>query len=397
MFRILSFLFAILLFLPIAQAKDWTVYRGKLEGAGIVVMELSPTSEAGQYEGRYFYPRYGIDIFLSGTLDEFREENPPLNDPNVELESGYSTGYWKGRIEGDHYRGHWSRTGRDTEKKLKFDLVRVSTYSVPNAGLRFEQMPENFLNHAHIDSTKTPYTYLKLNGYAVPVGPAIGDETLAYQMWADPRSVFEYPRLVRHPNPEIMKRVNALLEQRHWQLTTTALKCRRLSAGKDAGGYEHEHVEVAYLSPLLMSVVESGRTQGVHGFDCNTELMRDSHFYPYTLDLRRGAFLNWRHLINLSTFTITFDAGGHDVLHPELFDLLYRKLEASGLKAYSCRALFDVDSFGLHVVKQDRLAISASGFSEYNEGCLGIQFEVPLSELAPLLKPAAHPYFFTEH
>ena len=46
--------------------------------------------------------------------------------------------------------------------------------------------------NAGITSTRAPYDTLKLTGHAKPVGKEIGNATVAYQMWQDPRTKF-YP------------------------------------------------------------------------------------------------------------------------------------------------------------------------------------------------------------
>lgn len=68
---------------------------------------------------------------------------------------------------------------------------------------------------AGIDTTRAPYQTLKLAGHAQTVGNDIGSGAAAYRMWVDPRTKFAHPRLSRHPDPQIMQRINHLLEQRH--------------------------------------------------------------------------------------------------------------------------------------------------------------------------------------
>ena len=47
--------------------------------------------------------------------------------------------------------------------------------------------------NAGITSARAPYDTLKLTGHAKPVGKEIGNATVAYQMWQDPRTKFPIP------------------------------------------------------------------------------------------------------------------------------------------------------------------------------------------------------------
>ena len=95
---------------------------------------------------------------------------------------------------------------------------------------------------------QAPYATLKLAGHAQPAGPEIGDGTVAYRMWSDPRTKLMYPRLSRHPDPTVMARVNRLLEQQHWQMNLAALECASTRYSDDGpaagslGGFDDEQV-----------------------------------------------------------------------------------------------------------------------------------------------------------
>jgi hypothetical protein len=94
----------ILASLPVSRALagERTVYRGTLEGAGEVVMELEKTR--GTYNGRYFYPRYGVDIPLFGALDKLIEPAPGMCC-SEDIKDEDQNAIWKGRIQGSVFRG----------------------------------------------------------------------------------------------------------------------------------------------------------------------------------------------------------------------------------------------------------------------------------------------------
>jgi hypothetical protein len=157
---------------------------------------------------------------------------------------------WKGRLEGDRFHGQW--IDRESGRKRAFDLKLIATYDAygdPDFTLKDQ-----------------PYDYLKVQGHAVPVGEVIGDKTLAYQMYADPRSVLKFPRLVRHPNSEVLERTNRCLEMEHWVKTLEALSCNNIyrnnhvATATPLGNFDKIRVEMTHLSATMMSFVESGST-----------------------------------------------------------------------------------------------------------------------------------------
>ena len=155
---------------------------------------------------------------------------------------------------------------------------------------------------------QAPYATLKLAGHAQPAGPEIGDGTVAYRMWSDPRTKLMYPRLSRHPDPTVMARVNRLLEQQHWQMNLAALECASTRYSDDGpaagslGGFDDEQVRVTWLSPAALGIVESGSTYcgGAHP---------NNHYDPVTFDLLRGTYLDWNRVIDATTVSKDGDSG----------------------------------------------------------------------------------------
>ncbi|MCS3505323.1 hypothetical protein [Achromobacter sp. JUb104] len=101
-----------------ADAALRTVYRGTLEGAGDVVMELdSEASSGGTLTGRYFYPKHGVDIPLKGTPEALTEPRlfQDLAQAGIDPDTpAAAAATWQGRRDADGYRGRWidARTGR---------------------------------------------------------------------------------------------------------------------------------------------------------------------------------------------------------------------------------------------------------------------------------------------
>ncbi|MDR3351574.1 MAG: hypothetical protein LBO00_00865, partial [Zoogloeaceae bacterium] len=190
-----------------------------------------------------------------------------------------------------------------------------------------------------------------------------------------------------HPNPDILKRVNDLLEQRHWQMTLAALACVSSGYAEDhpaagsLGDYEYETIQVDFLSETLMSVVEAGGTYcgGAHP---------NNHSDPFTLDLIRGEYLDWNRLFK------AFVRGeyGFRKPSPEMMALIEQIPKEEGLE--DCTSAETMrDYLALHFDKPGHLALAISGIGHCCGYCLGTQAEIPFSKLNKLLKPEAQRYF----
>jgi hypothetical protein len=398
MFSGRSFLMLLALLPMLSFAGERSVFQGTLEGVGTVVMELEAATQKrveevagllgreletssevdgskGKYIGRYFYARHGVDIPLFGPLERLAEDPP-------------SEQIWQGKITQGHFRGQWVDTV--TKRARRFDLTRVARYDPEKThhdGWRFYGEEINL---------QTPYEYLKLQGYAVPVEAIMPGQTktVAWQPYRDPRSKFHYPRLVRHPNPDIMKRINALLEQRHWRMMLGALECASSinGFGEYLGAYDDEKIKVDFLSETLMSVSEAGSTDcgGAHP---------NNHFEPFTLDLIRGEYLDWDRLFRAFTPT---EYGGRK-LSPEMLALSEQSAEhpewfqgkefGQGTGDNEDVGFFPTKNLYLHFDKPGHLALTVSGLGHCCAAGHGIHAEIPFSDLGTILKPEARRYF----
>ncbi|VWC30359.1 hypothetical protein BLA6993_06388 [Burkholderia lata] len=396
-----------------ANAAPRTVYEGTLQGAGAVVMELDDRPAAdGSISGRYFYAQYGVDIPLHGTPAELLE---PLvrsqlpDDARSPLGFGQQADFdhaaatWQGTRDKAGYRGRW--TDARSGKTRAFALRRVAEYDpdtvAPGAveaitAVSGSGVGSGIARSADIDMQHAPYATLKLAGHARPVGPEIGDGTVAYRMWSDPRTVLAYPRLSRHPDPAVMARVNHLLEQRHWQMNLAALACASTrysddgSASGSLGGYDDdEHVTVTWLSRAAMGIVESG------SLFCGGAYP-DNHYDPVTFDLLRGAYLDWNRVMDATV------AGkdGNPETSPALAGFITRLRDKAthGLQvtdgqgnSLSCADVFP-EYLAFEFDAPGKLSFAVSGIGHAAGACLGPQLNAPFAALTPILKPGGSRY-----
>jgi hypothetical protein len=273
-----------------------------------------------------------------------------------------------------------------TKRARRFDLRRVARYR-----------EKTYLNYdININPQQTPYEYLKLQGYSVPVEAIVSGqtETVAWQPYRDPRLKFHYPRLVRHPDPDIMKRINALLEQRHWQMTLEPLTCKTHASyyGEQIiADYDAEpSINVVFLSETLMSIVEN----------VYTPCAKTGSYHHFTLDLILGEEMDWNRIFKAFT--------GHKYerkYSPEMEALIARipqnpKWFEEYNPNYSSSSKEDEEHLNscldvlksypiLHFDKPDYLALAVSS----SGGCSGVLAEIPFSALGKILKPEARRYF----
>ncbi|MEK7889781.1 hypothetical protein AAB992_21995 [Burkholderia contaminans] len=395
-----------------ADAAQRTVYEGTLPGAGAVVMELDDRPAAdGSISGRYFYAQHGIDIPLHGTPAELIEPLVRTQLPDdartplgfrEQANFDHAAATWQGTRDKAGYRGRW--TDARSGKSRTFALRRVAAYDpdavAPGAveaitAVSGSGVGSGIARSADIDMQHAPYATLKLAGHARPVGPEIGDGTVAYRMWSDPRTVLAYPRLSRYPDPAVMARVNHLLEQRHWQMSLAALECASTrysddgSASGSLGGYDDEQVTVTWLSRAAMGIVESG------SLFCGGAYP-DNHYDPVTFDLLRGAYLDWNRVIDATV------AGkdGNPETSPALAGFIARLRDKTthGLQvtdgkgdSLSCADVFP-EYLAFELDAPGKLSFAVSGIGHAAGACLGPQLDAPFEALAPILKPGGSRY-----
>jgi hypothetical protein len=366
-----------------AQAQDNSavVYKGELSGAGTVVMELRASDNDGEYSGRYFYLRHGVDIPVKGIADKLLEAKPLAESDELDKDAGPvfgpSSSVWSGRISGNTYAGEW----RDVVNKRtrKFTLQKVVSY---------QQIDQSF--DKPIDLKNYPYDYLKLQSQSKPVGSIVLHGDVAYQMHTDARTKFQYPRLARHPNPAVLKKANALLEQRHWRMSLAALDCASTIYTEQGpwvgslGEYDNETVNVNFLSTAAITVSEGGSLYcgGAHPYN---------HYNTYTLDLIRGEELDWDRLLP------AFSKSEYGTNEPsEKMRLLIEKLIENPryrtLEVHEDCSEVLPEYMSLAFEPPNKISIDISDIGHAMSVCLGPQLQVPFSALQSIFKPGAKPY-----
>lgn len=384
-----------------AFAAPVDVYRGTLGGAE-VVMELGKPQADGVREGRYFYPRYGVDIPLKGPLNALAEAQsltPELTEALGQETPLFTDAkrrsiVWRIQQQGDAgLGGEWVDDIHG--KKLPISLKHVAHYDpealqprgVEAVTLAIVQgVGSGVAADVPISEKTTPYDYLRMSlqplgqGKEVVLAP-----NLAWRPVRDARTQFWYPRLTRHPDAKILAQANAALEQRHWAMGLEALACKSSiyqnlgPAAGSLGNYNEESISVTYLSTALMSVVESGSSDcgGAHP---------NNHFNPFVLDLLKGGYMDFTRLLKGATY------GDYKLDYSDQFmRFLNKAVRKYSVDDKGCTELLP-QYMALMFDKPDKMSFVISGIGHAMGVCLGSGVAIPFSALKPVLKPGAEAY-----
>ena len=385
----------------LAFAAPVDVYRGTL-GSAEVVIELGKPQADGVREGRYFYPRFGVDIPLKGQLSALAEGQsltPELievlgKDGPLFTDAKQRSIVWNVKPQGDGgLGGEW--VDGIHGKKLPLSLKHIAHYD-PEAlqprGVEavtkaiVQGIGSGVAADVPIGEKSTPYDYLRMSLQPMAQGKEVVlAPHLAWRPVRDARTQFWYPRLTRHPDAKILAQTNAVLEQRHWAMSLEALACKSSiyqnlgPAAGSLGNYNEESIKVSYLSTALMSVVESGSTDcgGAHP---------NNHFDPFVLDLLKGGYMDFTRLLKGAKY------GDYKLEYSEQF----MRFLSKAARKYSnddkeCTELLP-QYMALMLNKPDKMSFVISGIGHAMGVCLGSGVSVPFKDLAPYIKPGAQRY-----
>lgn len=287
---------------------DAVTYKGTIGNASIV-MELSedPAEATGELFGRYFYTDKGVDIPLHQTTasrsklalaeevpcDEklnncpHAQDDPPRDPP---LGAG-----WELSIDrSGNLKGNFTLNGRNRT----VDLLRVGTRPYdPAEGLQGLSSFASglFWQGTTLTTESSPYDFLKVADHPLK---QVGSVELAHgtaRYWVDDRTKFQFPRIADIGDADDVP-ANDYLQQRHWMMSLDALYCAaQIYQGFGWNGYnfdagtlgwwDEEQVVVHYLSPTVMTWMESGSLScgGAHPYN---------HAEYYNLDVQSGVPLD---------------------------------------------------------------------------------------------------------
>lgn len=283
------------------------LYRGEIAGKPVIVVVSGPLERGTAFSGTYAYVEVGKPITLAGTL---RGSAATLEESTRD---GRLTGRWKGEFAEGGYRGEW--TSPDGKRRAPISLSREVTgngkgYAI---GANGRWLANLFLGElARRDLVEQPQR-------AATAG------AVTYRFVVHKSTAVAYPRLVSHPDPQAMARINTDLEARHLESAGNALDCPLNKAPDDQRPCDYqESVTVDFFSPEFLSVSTAGAVTMVHVNDWQDTV---------TYDLKTG-----RPIDLLREFRVTKPEG---TLSEAFRPLFLRKLRAQLTKDDIERGLGD--------------------------------------------------------
>ena len=341
-----------------ADAIPEGVYSGTL-GKREVVLEIgSVKDEAGnQYDGRYFYKRYGVAIPLKIT----READGSLR--LQEMQGERPTGAeWRLAITADGAKGEFCRC----------DIRKPASSTRKRTAISLALLPGTT-----IDSREKTYRAALLD-YPLASGSEIRiDDQIGYVLEKDRRYGAALPRLTHFPDPAVMQKVNDDLAHALDDLRLEAAECL-FSAQHLYPTFWDQEYRVALLNRDVLSIGGSVSHQ------CKkSEAHPVDEVRSLVYDLHTGERFN---------FDAFFQSA--DQIPDELVRLYRTYHKASGFPE-GCAAVVNDSDF--HPDVRDRFYFDRTGLAldlsdqvaPVNEGC-ATEVIIPYREIDPLVRTDRH-------
>lgn len=393
---------------------DAATYWGHIGSADIVVefsAELGDATEADI--GRYFYSKNGIDVplhVLESTPQKLvlYEELPCSNAPcEAAFDASSVIDEIKGAVwtltteDGVNINGTWVAKPGAEPLKIELGLFGTRPFELYEGATPFDLvgLPSDILyGKAEFTQTNAPYDYLRATAVNPDAGPDITRNGVTFRYLTDKRTKFPFPQIadiggsidgVVPANQRLLSRRNALM--------VNAFECeaQNLYYGMGwmpgvsemtgtYGYYPEENIEVTYVSPTLMTWVESGST------DCGGAYP-NNHIDYTTIDMQTGKDLD-----KSTIFAGSVQEEYRWVPSPEL--LAYVKanmtLEEGIATDEGCGMDDLINSYLDITFKDGDIAVfTLQDVPHVVFACQGDLLEQPISELKQFLAPTAAKYF----
>ncbi|MEO5806264.1 hypothetical protein [Devosia sp.] len=403
---------------------DAVTYKGTL-GTIPIVAEITEAAN-GPIVGRYFYTSKGGDIPLQAQPGAGNKiilaEEATCTEQLCDASQDYPrTKFPIGAIwtlersaDGATVSGQWRLLGK--EKPLAVTLTRVGSRVLAEGAITPSDLKDfsDSLSYDHaisLSMADAPYEFLKVQGPLKP-GAKTSINGSTYQMVSDPRSGFEFPRIVKLADGSDPAAANAWLQDRHWHESLEAMSCLSTAylgmgwmygEGGGLGEYDYVSHDVTYLSSKIMSWTEGG---SVYCFGAHPDNFYDS----YNLDIAAGKILAleaiFKDWVAKSYGADEGDAPiGPATAHADpdqyyfgpgkdmvAYVIAHRETDAERDEECGILDLIPTN-LAIHFVDDNRVSFGLEGLPYAIQACGDEQLNVPIKDLKPLLAPGAKDYF----
>jgi len=280
MTRLVTATVAVLLLTSVPAWADAVSYKG-VWGEQQIVVELTEATD-GPIVGRYSVLANGWDVPLRALEQSddtllLAEELPCTPDICVKPDDGLFLdaplgARWDLQFSADGQTLSGLIGADDTNPGMPVVLQRIGSRSYERYdAFTYDYFVWNDYNGAVITPLSTPYDYAKM---LVPLteGPLMALNGGSVRFVSDPRTRFEFPRVVSLPDGGQTSAINRALDEQRWSTNLEGFGClsmNYLSAGwtgdndsgySDLGDIDLESISVEYLSSRIMAIVQSGST-----------------------------------------------------------------------------------------------------------------------------------------
>jgi hypothetical protein len=425
----LAILAAVLLSTTPALAFDAITYKGTLGRSNILVELTDPA--VGMMQGRYSYMAVGGDIPLHN-LDgiesfEFAEEAPCSEATCVLDADGMIVdppigGRWALNFSADGKAliGTWAPEGK-SGKTLDVNLVEIGRRALPEGteitpmGLADSVFMQIWANDTEFSAATAPYDFAKMD-VTLTEGEIQQLDGSSFRFVSDPRTIFEFPRIVALADGSSPDAANRALAERHGIINVAALSCLNNAypalsysgydvsmEGGSLGDYEWENIAVGYLSPTVMGWTEGGSTWcgGAHP---------NNHFTSFIIDVKTGeelplvrVFKDWTATSKIDEYDASVDPAAA-LAAPEdyywapgqaLIDYVlanYQPQDPDYAADCGVEELITTN-LGVRFGPGDTAIFSLVGLPHVIFACTDDLVTVPLADIPELLAPTAKDYF----
>lgn len=413
---------------PTLAHADATTYQGTL-GDKPIVVEFSdaPDADNAKLFGRYFYMDQGVDIPLHavkaqrsrlGLAEEVACVEEKNNCPHAQDDTPSDPplgARWELKLSdgGKTLDGDFKLNGRNLPVHL--ELYGSRQFDASGGMATLSDFAAGLWWQGTILSERTsPYDYLKMTGAKLTEGDLVETTGGTYQLVTDPRTKFQFPRIVSLADGQA-DAANAFLDQRRWKMSLDALWCvaqqyqgfgwngYNFDAGT-LGWWDKEGVEVEYLTPTVMTWTEGGSLSCGYAHPYN-------HYEYYNLDVKTGELIDLSRVFK-GWIAKDYDGNPVDMELARATPNDYQWGPDADLLAYvnahrptneELGATGDQEDCPFDELVEKNLAISFTGDDLVHFGMDGVEyviqscasdlFDAPVADLEDLLTPEAADYF----
>lgn len=389
---VLAAFFSLLALPAAAQTIRQEIYEGTI-GKSPIVLEILTYKDGRTTlrSGEYFYTKYRSAIPLKAGKAPltFTETDPSCFDTECQDSATLAL---KG--PGETLAGTWQASGKPARVAVALKRVSARDYTTSLAVKEPSVLPSVLTTEEVLAVSGGNPFQQKLYDFDLTNGAETHSGSVGYRTVTHKGTGVSYIRLTQLPDAAVLKLTNVHLDQRRYDNQMGALDCAAMRAENDQiegfGGYEDIEVKVAYVTPQILFIEESGSTYcgGAHP---------NNYWTRMGYDLKTGGALDMNRLLKLYTKPAGWQEGD-ELPDTAEFKALQAKLKpkspwfVGGADIPECLAEDLGYGYSLSFNAKG-LVFSLTDLPHVMGACMGEYYVVPYKDLKSLWRPEAKAYF----